>query len=196
MPPANSAAERRQEVQAALKTFANTPLAKASATLLNSLGYTSDKIADFGSKPAEFVANLKQFSKAPAAFDEKKAQVAQWRSAHFIFQLTNDEIPSLMLGQRSFSTSTEVLGQQIESFVFLAIELAGDDWSRTALASIARELNRQFPMPAIVIFRHGARLSVAVIDRRTDKRDATRDVLTDRISIIKDTASRPRKWMH
>ena len=33
-------------------------------------------------------------------------------------------------------------------------------------------------MPAIVVFRHGARLSVAVIDRRAHKRDATRDVLT------------------
>ncbi|MFA7270196.1 MAG: Eco57I restriction-modification methylase domain-containing protein [Sterolibacterium sp.] len=186
MPPVNSAAARRQDVQAALKSFANTSLAKASVNLLNSLGYTSDKTVDLGAKPAEFVANLKQLSKIPAAFDEKKAQVAQWRSAHFVFQLTNDEIPSLMLGQRSFSTGAEVLGQQIESFVFLAIDLAGDDWSRTALATIARELNRQFPMPAILVFRHGARLSVAVIDRRTHKRDATRDVLTDRISIIKD----------
>ena len=41
-------------------------------------------------------------------------------------------------------------------------------------------------MPAIVVFRHGSRLSIAVIDRRAHKRDAARDVMTDRISIIKD----------
>lgn len=91
-----------------------------------------------------------------------------------------------MLGQQSFSIGSGLLGQQIESFVFLAIELKGEDWSRTALATITRELNRQFPMPAIVLFRHGGKLSLAVIDRRSHKRDATRDVLTDRISIIKD----------
>jgi hypothetical protein len=56
----------------ALADFQKHPLREACAELLSALGYQSDKTA-------EFVTHLKQFSKAPAAFDEKKAQVAQWR---------------------------------------------------------------------------------------------------------------------
>lgn len=177
---------RLQRISSALESFSQQPLPIAATGLLRTLGYSSDKTIDLGSRPAEFMARLRQFSQTPAAFDEARAALPQWRSAHFLFQLTNEEIPSLMLGQRSFSTAASVLGQQIESFVFLAIELDGEDWSRSALARIARELNRAFPMPAIVALRHGGRLSVAVIDRRAHKRDPARDVMTDRISIIKD----------
>jgi adenine-specific DNA-methyltransferase len=112
--------------------------------------------------------------------------LADWKACSLLFQLTNDEIPSLMLGQQTFSIGNGLLGHQIESFVFLAIELNRESWSRTAMATITRELNRQFPMPAIVLFRHGSKFSLAVIDRRLHKRDASRDVLTDRISIVKD----------
>lgn len=87
MPPARSAAEQRRATQTALADFARLPLPKAARALLGGLGYSSDNTVDLGSKPTEFVANLKQFGKAPAAFDEKKAQVTQWRSAHFVFQI-------------------------------------------------------------------------------------------------------------
>ena len=183
---ADAQAQRLQQIASALDSFNQRPLQLAAAGLLKTLGYSSDKTIDLGSRPADFVARLRQFSHTPSAFDDARAEVAQWLSAHFLFQLTNDEIPSLMLGQRSFSTAASVHAQQLESFVFLSLSLDGEDWSRSALARIARELNRAFPMPAIVVFRHGSRLSIAVIDRRAHKRDAARDVMTDRISIIKD----------
>ena len=183
---ADAQAQRLQQIAGALDSFNQQPLPLAAAGLLKTLGYSSDKSIDLGSRPADFVAKLRQFSQTPSAFDDVRAEVAQWHSAHFLFQLTNDEIPSLMLGQRSFSTAASVHAQQLESFVFLAIALNSEDWSRSALARITRELNRAFPMPAIVVFRHGSRLSIAVIDRRAHKRDAARDVMTDRISIIKD----------
>ena len=183
---ADAHAQRLQQIASALDSFNQQPLPLATAALLKTLGYSSDKTIDLGSQPADFVARLRRFSQTQSAFDDARAEVAQWHSAHFLFQLTNDEIPSLMLGQRSFSTAASVHAQQLESFVFLAIALNGEDWSRSALARITRELNRGFPMPAIVVFHHGGRLSIAVIDRRAHKRDAARDVVTDRISIIKD----------
>ncbi len=183
---ADTLAQRLQQVASALESFQQQPLPLAAEGLLKTLGYSSDKRIDLGNKPTDFVAKLRQFSQTPSAFEDARAEVASWRSAHFLFQLTNDEIPSLMLGQRSFSTADSVHAQQLESFLFLAIALDGEDWSRSALARITRELNRAFPMPAIVMFQHGNRLSVAVIDRRAHKRDAARDVMTDRISIIKD----------
>ena len=183
---ADAQAQRLQQIAGALDSVNQQPLPLAATGLLKTLGYSSDKTIDLGSRPTDFVARLRQFSQTPSAFDDARAEVALWHSAHFLFQLTNDEIPSLMLGQRSFSTTASVHAQQLESFVFLAIELDGEDWSRSALARITRELNRAFPMPVIVVFRHGDRLSIAVIDRRAHKRDAARDVMTDRISIIKD----------
>ena len=183
---ADPQAQRLQQIADALGSFRQQALPVATVGLLGVLGYRSDKTVDLGKQPADFVANLSQLSRAPSTFDAARAEVTQWRSAYFVFQLTNDEIPSLMLGQGSFSTAAAVHPQQIESFVFLAIALEGEDWSRSALARIARELNRAFPMPAIVVFRHGDRLSIAVIDRRAHKRDAAHDVMTDRISIIKD----------
>ncbi len=177
---------RRSKVDQALRVVQDLPLAVGLVGLLASLGYRSDKTADLGATPIEFATNLRQFGKGRRPLDSNKAALADWKACALLFQITNDEIPSLMLGQQSFNIGGGLLSQQIESFVFLGIELKGEDWSRTALATITRELNRQFPMPAIVLFRHGGKLSLAVIDRRSHKRDATRDVLTDRISIIKD----------
>lgn len=177
---------RRSKVELALRVAQDQPLAEGLMGLLASLGYRSDKTADLGTTPTEFTTNIARFGSGTRPLDSNKAALGEWKACSMLFQLTNDEIPSLMLGQQRLSTSSELVGQQIESFVFLGIELNGEDWSRTALATITRELNRQFPMPAIVLFRHGCRLSLAVIDRRSHKRDAARDVLTDRISIIKD----------
>ena len=183
---ADAQPQRLQQIASALQGFQQQALPLATNGLLGVLGYRSDKTLDIGSRPAEFVAQLRHFNPTPSAFDDSRAGVGHWLSAHFLFQLTDDEIPSLMLGQRAFSTAASVVGQQIESFVFLAIELDGEDWSRSALARMSRELNRAFPMPAIVAFCHGGRLSLAVIDRRAHLRDSARDVMTDRISIIKD----------
>ena len=177
---------RRGKIEQALKSVTSRSLADGMTSLLVALGYRSDKTADLGTTPTEFATNIERFGSGARPLDSNKAALGDWKACSMLFQLTNDEIPSLMLGQQGLSTSSELVGQQIESFVFLGIELNGEDGSRTALATITRELNRQFPMPAIVLFRHGGRLSLAVIDRRSHKRDAARDVLTDRISIIKD----------
>ncbi len=178
--------ERRQMVLAALQAFANAPLAKASANLLNSLGYTSEKTTDLGSNAESLLGNIEQFKPELGPINRDKVKADRWKSCTFLFQLTNDEIPSLVVGQAPLCADNRVARSQIESFVFLAIELQGESWSRTDLAAITRELNRRFPMPAIIIFAHGGLLSLAVIDRRQGLRDTSRDVIDNRITVIKD----------
>lgn len=178
--------ERRQMVLAALQAFANAPLAKASANLLSSLGYTSEKTTDFGSNAESLLGNIEHFKPELGPINRAKVKADRWKSCAFLFQLTNDEIPSLVIGQTLLSADNRVARSQIESFVFLAIELQGESWSRTDLAAITRELNRRFPMPAIIIFAHGGLFSLAVIDRRQGLRDASRDVIDNRITVIKD----------
>lgn len=183
---ANNNAELRYVIQAALAAFQKKPLSEAATGLLAVLGYSSDKVADFSAKPTAFIDDIEEATSATVPIQRKKIHLDMWRECAFLFQLTNDEIPSLAIGQQTLVADTAVQRNQIESFVFLAIALEGDDWSRTDLATITRELNKRFPMPAIVLFRHGNLLSLSVIDRRLNKRDSSRDVIESRISVIKD----------
>jgi hypothetical protein len=174
----------RSKVQAALKALASQNTKMAATQLFGALGYASRKTVDLDGVPSSF---LKFVDRDGRLATKREAQIEKWRRVDFLFQLTNDEIPilaqgnsDLFAGQQDYRTSI------IESFVFLAIELADEEWSRGALAGITREVNRLFPMPAVILFKHGASASLAVIDRRPNKKDGSRDVVEKRISIVKD----------
>lgn len=178
--------DRRKALQAALQAFTRTGLAAASKKLLDVLGYSSEKTADLGTSAEALLGNIEQFKPELGPINRHKVKADRWKSCAFIFQLTNDEIPSLAVGQAPLGTDSKLAHSQIESFVFLAIELRDEQWSRTDLAAITRELNRRFPMPAIIVFVHEELLSLAVIDRRQGLRDTSRDVIDNRITVIKD----------
>jgi len=63
--------------------------------------------------------------------------------------------------------------------------LQDDGYSRTQLAGITREINKLFPMPVMILFRHGDTLTLSIINRRLHKRDELRDVL-EKVTLIKD----------
>jgi type I restriction-modification system DNA methylase subunit len=177
-------ADPRLQVQSALKGVANAPMKQAATALFSSLGYASRKTIDLDGTASSFLNAVDPAGVHPM---RPAAQISEWERVDVIFQLTNDEIPILSQG------TLDLLGGQpnyrvsiIESFVLLAIELVGQEWTRSSLAGITREINRLFPMPAIILFKHGALASLAVIDRRPNKKDASRDVLEKRISIVKD----------
>ncbi|MCC7067235.1 MAG: Eco57I restriction-modification methylase domain-containing protein [Burkholderiales bacterium] len=176
----------RQSIQHALQNLASQPLATSASALLNTLGYSSDKTAELGSTAEALLSGIEQFRPELGPIDRVKVKADRWKSCAFLFQLTNDEIPSLALGQAPSVTDGKLAQGQMESFVFLAIDLQGEGWSRSQLATIARELNKRFPMPAIFLFRQEGLFSLAVIDRRQNLRDASRDVIDSRITVIKD----------
>lgn len=176
----------RQSIQSALQNLATQPLAEGAITLLNALGYSSDKTADLGHGAEDLLTSIEHFRPELGPINRAKVQANCWKSCAFLFQLTNDEIPSLALGQAPLGTDGRLAQGQIESFVFLTIDLQGDGWSRSQLAAIVRELNKRFPMPAICLFRQEGLFSLAVIDRRQNLRDANRDVIESRITVIKD----------
>ena len=182
----DSNVEYRKAVQAALLSFSSGSLANASTKLLKALGYTSEKSADLGGDAETLLANIENFKAELGPISREKVKAGSWKSCAFLFQITNDEIPTLAVGQAPVGADSKVARGQIESFVFLAIDLKGEQWPRSDLANIARELNRRFPMPGILIFRHGSLFSLAVIDRRQNLRDASRDVIDSRITVIKD----------
>ncbi len=177
-------ADPRLQVQSALKALATKPVKAAATDLFSALGYASRKTVDLDGTSASF---LKLVDPEEILVKKAAARIDEWQSVCLLFQLTNDEIPLLAQGDRDLlGNLTNYRTSIIESFVFLAIELAGEEWSRGGLAGITREINRLFPMPAVILFKHGAFASLAVIDRRPNKKDGSRDVLEKRISIIKD----------
>lgn len=180
------ATELRQSIQENLQSFAAQTLHQGAIALLAALGYSSDKTADLGADAEEMLGSIEQFRPELGRIDRDKVQASRWKSCALLFQLTNDEIPALALEQSPIRSDGSLARSQIESFVFLAIDLAVEEWSRAQLATITRELNKRFPMPAIILFRQNSLFSLAVIDRRQHLRDASRDVIDSRITVIKD----------
>lgn len=166
----------RQDIAAALAHFQTLPLKDASRQLLARLGYKSDKfLAGAGSRPQDF---LKDFASGHP-LDEEKALVPEWKSADLIFQLTDEEL------QTTLFTDGSVHSGLLKSYIFIAIELKGTDYARGKFSGIARQINRLFPMPVMVLFRHGDLLTIAVINRRRNKIDDSKDVL-EKATLIRD----------
>jgi adenine-specific DNA-methyltransferase len=175
----------RESIQGALRNFADQALRPAATRLLGTLGYSSDRtvvLAD--SRPETFLDFISGGSNG-VAFDRSKALFSVWKSADLLFQLTDEEIS----GNSSLFKETDVSPGLLQSYVFFAIELTGGDYARGKLTGIARQINRVFPMPVMVLIKHLADrkpvLSIAVINRRQSKRDASRDVL-GKVTIIRD----------
>jgi hypothetical protein len=113
--------------------------------------------------------------------------LAEWQSVDFLFQLTDDEVRAAAGGNQQFlfESKGKWQGAAMESYLFFAITLAKPYYSRTELSGITRAVNRLFPMPAMLLFRHGDTLTLAVINRRLHKLDSSKDVL-EKVTLIKD----------
>jgi adenine-specific DNA-methyltransferase len=160
--------ELKQAISQRIQAFASQRLRQSALALYAALGYTSDRtvetrtVQDFREQfdPENLLAN-------PAA------QIEQWQNAELLFQLTDEELSSSTALFKDDSVRTSLL----QSYVFIAIELREGDYARGKLANIARQINRIFPMPVMVLFKVGGVLSLAVINRRLNKRDENKDVL-------------------
>lgn len=158
----------RQSITQRIQAFADQPLRQSALALFAILGYTSDRtvvtrsVQDF----------LEQFD-PEGTLSNPAALVGQWQSAELLFQLTDEELSS----STTLFKDDAVRASLLQSYVFIAIELRDGDYARGKLASIARQINRIFPMPVMVLFKVGGLLSLAVINRRLNKRDENKDVL-------------------
>ena len=165
-------------MKSALANFQTLPLKDAARRLLAKLGYQSDKfIAGAGSSPQAF---LDLFSSGHA-FDPAKALVPEWKTADLLFQLTDQELSR----ETSLFTDDSVKAGLLKSYVFIAIDLKGSDYARGKFSAITRQINRLLPMPVMVFFKHQGRLTIAVINRRLNKLDESKDVL-GKVTLIRD----------
>ena len=174
--------ELRQALKTTLNEFeTNSSLRGASIALLKTLGYQSDKtITVPKSDPKAFLELLAEHN-PDVSINTEKALFEDWKKADILFQLTDEELSN----ETSLFKDDTVNSGLLQSYLFFAIELNQRDYARGKLTAIARQLNRVFPMPVMVFIKHRDLLSIAVINRRLNKRDSEKDVL-GKVTIIRD----------
>lgn len=169
----------KEQIQTGLNGFSVGTFADNAKSLLNVLGYESDRT--FSLTPNNYKAFSELFNVVPGNFDPEKARVKDWQSIDIIFQLTEDDIKK----NHSLFEAKKVDNTIIESYLFFALSLAGEKYTRGDLVKITREINRLTPMPAMILFKYNNYLTIAVIDRRLHKRESSKDVL-EKVTLIKD----------
>lgn len=176
--------ETKQLIVKSLQAFATKPPAEAALALFESLGYKSQKRLTL--KPNTAATFVAQFAK-DKPLNPETALLADWQTVDFLFQLTDDEVRATAGGNQPllFESKGKYNGAAMESYLFLAIALKKPQYTRTELSGITRAVNRLFPMPALLLFRHGDTLTLAVINRRLHKREESKDVL-EKVTLIKD----------
>ena len=172
--------DARKQIETALGAFSGADLRDAAMGLLTALGYESEKTLDLDNTPDTFLA---EFDKRDRKFRKDKALFERWKSVEFLFQITDDEIKRAG-GQGTLFDSGYDHGNY-QSYLFFALDLEKNHYTRTQLADITREVNLLFNMPAMLLMRHNGALTFSVIDRRLHKKDQSRDVL-EKVKLIKD----------
>ncbi len=169
----------REKLTAALLEFDKKGLYDAGLNLFNVLGYNTSRTEQLDDNTFKGFAEM--FVQDRAGFNSAKALVDDWSQVEFLFQLSESELSSQidMFDGKQFNKTI------YESYVFFAIELKGETYTRSLLAQITREFNKLFDMPAMLIFKHGSTLTLSIINRRPHKRDTNKDVLK-KVTLIKD----------
>jgi adenine-specific DNA-methyltransferase len=170
--------EFKSKIQEALQSFLKGNLTKNSLNLFEKLGYVTERRAPLF-KPT--FAEFKDTYIIDHKFDEAKARAKEWVYVDLLFQLSKEEVSR----QANLFDTKQVDKTIIETYLFFIIELNGDEYNRTDLSSVTREINRLFPMPVMVLFKYGNKLTFSVINRRLNKRDDSKDVL-EKVTLIKD----------
>jgi adenine-specific DNA-methyltransferase len=168
----------RQPIVAALRDFDAYSFPEAATRLFATLGYKSDRTIPIASV-ADF---CRAFDQDSILTGRERESLDQLTSLHFLFQLTDAE---LTLQRDLLDQGHAVDSTRIHSYLFFAAELPPGLYTRTFLSAIARAVNKPLAMPAMVLLRHGDNLSLAIIHRRLNKRQADRDVL-EKATLIKD----------
>ena len=172
--------DQREAIAAALREFDGRPVADAARKLFATLGYSSDRRLPIASAK-QFLTQLDPGDKLT---DRERETLDQLTSLHLLFQLTGIELDAhgdLLDDPKAVQTT------KIESYLFFAADLPPGHYTRTALSTLVRAINKPLPMPALVLFRHGDSVSVGIIHRRLHKRDQAKDVL-EKVTLIKDIA--------
>ena len=172
----------RDRIKASLAEVPGADFAAAAEDLLAVLGYRSELTLDNQSSIVEdFI------SRFPLTYTDTKSEKAFRQSAKsvsILFQLTDYEITAV--AQRSLFNAGEFDTGNARSFLFAAVQLNEDSYPRTKYAAFAREINKRWQIPTVVVFKTTADfLTLAFVNRREHKLKPELDVL-GRVSLVRE----------
>ena len=170
----------KEAIKSALAAISAGDFLEKSKDLLATLGYCSERTIELSGTVDDF------FEEFPALNPNTKTE-QEFRdnaeSVKLVFQFTSDEIAD-DLQQTLFESASFDKGNT-DSFLFCAVELKDNSYSRTKYAEFTREINKRLGAPTVVLFRVANRLTIGFTDRRPNLTDENLDVL-GQVTLIKD----------
>ncbi len=170
----------QNDIKTALAAMHTSDLLEQSKHLLSVLGYRSELTLELSGTVNEF------FDEFPPLNPNTKTEQHfrdNAESVQIVFQFTKDEIVDeqqlTLLDPATFNKGNN------RSFLFCAVELKDNDYSRTKYAEFTREINKRLFAPTVIIFRAGEHLTIAFADRRPSITQQEYDVL-EQVTLIKD----------
>ena len=170
----------KDAIKSALSAMLTGDLIEKSKELLGTIGYRSELTLELSGTVHDFFDEFPPLNPNTKTEQEFRKHV---ESVQLVFQFTSDEIADDPQGML-FEPASFDKGN-IKSFLFCAVELKDNTYSRTKYAEFTREINKRLFAPTVILFRADNRLTVAFADRRPDKTDEDRDVL-GQVTLIKD----------
>ena len=160
----------------ALTALPNAEFTGAAKHLLGVLGYESERTLDISGSANDF---LYQFPAPNENTQTEQAFRNNVQSVRILFQVTDTEIAAAR------STDGFDAGNA-RSFLFVALELDGEIYTRGQYAQFTREINKRINAPTVALFKTVTdHLTLSFVHRREHKRDPHRDVL-GHVSLIRE----------
>ncbi|MDR0390778.1 MAG: hypothetical protein LBH59_02645, partial [Planctomycetaceae bacterium] len=170
----------KEQIRAAINNFQHDDLTLCTLKLFDTLGYNTKRQCSLPQKNSQY------FIKHPTKKDNfslKKTIIKDWKSIDLVFQLTSKELMTNSQLHKSKKFDNKI----IESYLFVAIELTQNNYSRSKIAQIAREINKTFPMPTLIIFRYENKITIAITNHQTNHQTNKQNKNnTEKITLIKD----------
>jgi hypothetical protein len=169
---------QKLQIDSAIRRFASGNMFENGIELFKTLNYPSHLQAPLDDPTwMGFKASYLQL----VDFYEKNALTEEWKYVNILFQISENAIRQ----QMDIFSGGRIDNSIIHSFLYVCLELKKDHYTKIQLSQITREINKVFAMPAIILFKTGAYLTLAVINRRLHKHDESKDVL-EKVTLIKD----------
>ena len=175
----------KQNIENALNNFLDDQqsLREASTTFLNTLGYHSGLVgSDEIDKPR--YDRIKEAAKKTANPCER-LRIEDWEPFSQILQVRDAEINAQLTDESPRFESKAIDTELRSSYMFIAMPLAGDTYTRTQFSNIIRFMGMRIPQPFMMVFRYSDVVTLAIINSRPNLRDTTKQVL-EKVTLIKD----------
>ncbi len=167
----------KAHIQSALAALPTGDFSEASKNLLATLGYHSERTLELSGTVEDFI---QEFPAPNPNTQTEQAFRNSVESVHLLFQFTSDEVADDTESGEGFLQESWT-----ESFLFFAVALKVDTYSRSRYAELTREINKRLFTPTVVLFCVGEQLTIAFAGRRQHQYDESRDVL-EQVTLIKD----------